>query len=54
MKRIDKETKQKIRSQLMQGWYGYQIAESAGVSEATVNKIRKELKREGHHIGYDR
>ena len=54
MKRISNEKYELVRSMILHGWFGYQIAEQVNVSEAYVNKVRKELKKEGHKVGYDR
>ena len=52
--KINNEKKEQVRQMLLHGWFGHQVAETCGVSEATVNKIRKELKQDGHPVGYDR
>lgn len=55
MKRISKETRERIETLLKLRIEGYAIASETGVSEATVTKIRKELKKEGHgDLGYDK
>ena len=55
MKRISKETRERIETLLKMRIEGYAIASETGVSEGTVTKIRKELKKEGHSdLGYDK
>lgn len=54
MKRISNEVKDVIKTMLKHKVEGYRIAEETGVSEATVTKIRRELKKEGYSdLGYD-
>ncbi len=50
MKRISEQKKEEIRMILKTGLTGYEVAEQAEVSVATVNKVRKELEREGFDI----
>lgn len=50
MKRITEEKKQEIRRVLETSATGYETAEKCGVSISTVNKVRKELEREGFDI----
>ena len=50
MKRISEQKKEEIRMILKTGLTGYEVAEQTEVSIATVNKIRKELEREGFDI----
>ena len=50
MSRITKETKELVKSLLKCGLVGYEVAEKAGVSIATVNKCRKELEESGFDI----
>lgn len=55
MKRIPKEVIERIKTLLKMKVEGYRIAEETGVSESTVNKIRKELKKNGYsNLGYDK
>ena len=54
MKKISTEKKEIAKKLLLAGYYGYQVSEMTGVSEGTINKFRKELKMEGHPVGYDR
>lgn len=54
MKRISNETKELVKSLLKSGLVGYEVAEKAKVSTATVNKCRKELEEDGFdtwHVG---
>ena len=50
MSKISAITKEKIKSMLVHGARGYEIAEATGVSTTTVTKIRKELQDEGYQI----
>lgn len=50
MKKISVEKKEEVKMILRSGLVGYEVAEKAGVSISTVNKIRKELQREGFDI----
>lgn len=55
MKRINDETRQRIRELLKLRIEGWRIAEECGVSETTVTKERGILKKEGHSdLGYDK
>ena len=44
---IAETTKETIRSMVRAGQYGWQIQEATGVSLATINKIRKEVREAG-------
>ena len=50
MKKISEKKKMLVVSLLKTGATGYEIAEQAGVSVSTVNKIRKELEMTGFDI----
>ena len=50
MKKISDKKKMLVISLLKTGATGYEIAEQAGVSVTTVNKIRKELELTGFDI----
>ena len=50
MKKISVEKKEEVKMILRSGLVGYEVAEKTGVSISTVNKIRKELQREGFDI----
>ena len=49
-KKISEKQKMLVVSLLKTGLTGYEIAEQAGVSVSTVNKIRKELEKTGFDI----
>ena len=53
-RRISEEKRNRIKSLLMTGHRGYEVAEMTGVSEATITKIRGELQRNGCQIWHTR
>ena len=53
MKRISDETKIQIKAMLRSGMVGIDIADKCGVSMATVQKVRNEVKEEGHDIWHN-
>ena len=50
MKKISVEKKEQVKALLKTSMTGYEVAEIAEVSTATVNKIRKELEQQGFDI----
>ena len=45
---ISEVTKETVKSMLRAGQYGWQIEEATGVSLSTINKLRKEVRKEGY------